>query len=113
MLTSAMFVLLSDRLHVPAPGTCYLRVLPKCIDIFRFRIKPDKYRYTIRYALLLHVSAYCGHNQVHTVFYIHRLFMSDIPPYTGQCLHIGSVLFGYIVFVCVYRSIDTTINFVR
>jgi hypothetical protein len=21
------------------------------------------------------------------------------PPYTGQCLHIGSVLFGYIVYV--------------
>jgi hypothetical protein len=27
------------------------------------------------------------------------LFMSAVPPYTGQCLHTGSVLFMYVVFV--------------
>jgi hypothetical protein len=32
-------------------------------------------------------------------FYIHPLLVSAIPPYTGQCLHIGSALFGYIAFV--------------
>jgi hypothetical protein len=32
-------------------------------------------------------------------FYIHTLFMSAVPPYTGQCLHIGHVLFGYIALV--------------
>jgi hypothetical protein len=32
-------------------------------------------------------------------FYIHPLLLSVVPPYTGQCLHIGSVLFGHIAIV--------------
>jgi hypothetical protein len=58
-----------------------------------------QYRHTVRYVLSLHVSTYCGHHQVHTVSYTHPLLMSAIPPYTAQCLHIGSVLFGYIALV--------------
>jgi hypothetical protein len=36
-----------------------------------------------------------------TYSFLHSLFthMSAISPYNGQCLHIGSMLFGYIVFV--------------
>jgi hypothetical protein len=48
---------------------------------------------------LLHILAYSGHYQEHTCFYIHPLFMSAIPRYTSQCLHIGSVLFGCIIYV--------------
>jgi hypothetical protein len=58
-----------------------------------------QYRHTIRYALLLHVSAYCGLHQVHTVSYTQPLFLSAIPPYTGQCSYTGSALLRYIVYV--------------
>jgi hypothetical protein len=45
---------------------------------------------------VLRVAAYCGHHQVRKAFIV-TFLPSAIPPYTGQCLHIGSALCRYVV----------------
>jgi hypothetical protein len=51
------------------------------------------YKHTMRLPVL-HVSAFCGHHQVQSPF-----LLSAVPPYTGQCLHIGKALYSYMLFV--------------
>jgi hypothetical protein len=46
---------------------------------------------------VLHVSAYCGHHQVHRAFTI--TLLSAIPPYTGQRLYTGSAFYRYVFYV--------------
>jgi hypothetical protein len=46
---------------------------------------------------ILHVSAYCGHHQVHRAFRI--TFLCAILSYICQCLYVRSVLYWY-VFLC-------------
>jgi hypothetical protein len=47
-------------------------------------------------------TTYCGHHQVHTAFTI--ALLSAIPAYTGQWLHVGSVLCRYIVNALILKS---------
>jgi hypothetical protein len=47
----------------------------------------------------LHVSAYWGHHQVHMELIKSPFFLPAVPPYTGQCLHIGSAFYRYVVYV--------------
>jgi hypothetical protein len=52
------------------------------------------YKHTMRLHVL-HVSAYCGHHKpLQSPFFPHV-----IPPYIGQCLHIGSAFYKYVVYV--------------
>jgi hypothetical protein len=51
------------------------------------------YKHTMRLRVL-NVSAYCGHHQVQSPF-----FISAIPSYTGQCLHTRSAFYRYVVYV--------------
>jgi hypothetical protein len=47
---------------------------------------------------VLYVSAYCGHYQLRRACKS-SFFLSAIPPYTDQYLHIARALYGYVVYV--------------
>jgi hypothetical protein len=70
---------------------------------FSFNIREeDVYYYSVNTNLVqtqhaFHVSACCGHHQVHTAFII--TLLSATPPCTGQCLHIGNALYRHVVYV--------------